>query len=46
MSSISPAKLWYAVNNVLCVSILIETISSALTTDGEYKPYIISNTLN
>jgi len=33
-------------NNVLHVSILIETISSALTTDGEYKSYIIRNTLN
>jgi hypothetical protein len=46
MSLISPAELWYAMNNVLHVSILIETISSALSTDGEYKPYIISNTLN
>jgi hypothetical protein len=33
-------------NNMLHVSILIETISIALTTDGEYKPYIISSALN
>ena len=45
MSSISPAEIWYAMD-VLHASILIVTISIALTTDGEYKPYIVSNTLN